>query len=128
MFVCLPNDVVSLHAANVPKPPETYVVNSGVKVSSLIFILCNLSAMVITVITRRQGISKTSRDCVYCDRSVNNYNEVGYSGTSLIRTPIIRKFRVRKKMRVSDDGTYSPTSITDLADRNNGITGWGGGR
>ena len=67
LFVCFPDDVLSLHMANVPKPPASSmssVMDSMVKVSSLIFIFCSLSAQVTPLIACRQRISKTSRDCI----------------------------------------------------------------
>ena len=49
----------------------TYVMDSGVNVSCLILILCRLSALVTSLIANRQRISKTSRDCVSCERSIH---------------------------------------------------------
>ena len=49
----------------------TYMIDSGVNVSSLILILCRLSALVTSLIAHRQRISKTSRYYVSCERSIH---------------------------------------------------------
>ena len=48
----------------------TSVIEPVVKVSFLILIFCSLSVQVTPLIAYRQRISKTSRDCIYCDCSV----------------------------------------------------------
>ena len=75
LCVCLLNDVTSLYMANKPKSQVnilclmTFVVDLGVKGSSLILICCSLFALVTPLIACRCRISKTPRYCISCDRS-----------------------------------------------------------
>ena len=49
---------------------KTSVIDSGGKVFSLIVIFCSMSALITSLIARRQRISKTSRDCISSYHSV----------------------------------------------------------